>query len=51
MPATDTLANAAFPAEYLDLLAGARSADAGLRQVDEVRRRIAPAASSASSRT
>jgi hypothetical protein len=32
---------AAFPAEFLDLLADARSGDAGLRQVDQLRRRIA----------
>jgi hypothetical protein len=42
MPVTDATPQDAFPAEYLDLLAGARSADTGLRQVDEVRRRIAP---------
>jgi hypothetical protein len=32
---------AAFPAEFLDLLEETRSPDAGLRQVDDLRRRIA----------
>ena len=42
MPALTAPSLEAFPAEYLDLLSGVCSAGAGLRQVDEVRRRIAP---------
>jgi hypothetical protein len=43
MPAATASLPDAFTAEYLDLLGGARTAEDGLRQVDEVRRRIAPA--------